>query len=177
MRDFPSLKQFYEAEPKILIRRVINRQDRLDAAYFERQMVFKKDLNPFIPIDPTCHPLFLLGLLNSRLLSYLYINTSTIATKDDFRQTTLAELRRLPVVVIKSSDPADKARQDEMVVKVEAILEAKELFSKAKIDKDKTYYENKCAALDRQIDRLVYDLYSLTPEEIAVVEGASAKRA
>jgi hypothetical protein len=42
MRDFPSLKQFYEGEPKLLIRRVINRQDRLDAAYFDKQMVFKK---------------------------------------------------------------------------------------------------------------------------------------
>jgi hypothetical protein len=171
MLDFPALKQFYEAEPKILIRRVINRQDRLDAAYFERQMVFKKDLNPFIPTDSTFNPLFLLGLLNSRLLSYLYINTSTIATKDDFRQTTLAELRRLPVVIIKFSD------QDKIVVKVKAMLEAKELLAKAKTDKDKTYYENKCTALDLQIDRLVYELYGLTAEEIAVVEGASAKPA
>jgi hypothetical protein len=29
----------------------------------------------------------------------------------------------------------------------------------------------KCATLDRQIDRLVYELYDLTPEEIAIVEG------
>jgi len=29
---------------------------------------------------------------------------------------------------------------------------------------------NKCHALDRQIDALVYELYELTPEEIALVE-------
>jgi hypothetical protein len=29
-----------------------------------------------------------------------------------------------------------------------------------------------CATLDRQIDNLVYELYDLTPEEIAIVEGA-----
>ena len=170
MRDFPSLKQFYEAEPKILVRRVINRQDRLDAGYFAGRMVFKKDLNPFVLTDPSYHPLFLLGLLNSRLLSYLYINTSTIATKDDFRQTTLAEIRRLPVVVIKFSDPADRARHDEMVAKVDAMLEAKKQLAKAKTDKDKTYYENKCAALDRQIDRLVYDLYGLTEKEVQIID-------
>ena len=28
-------------------------------------------------------------------------------------------------------------------------------------------------ATDRQIDRLIYDLYGLTAEEIAVVEGAA----
>lgn len=42
--------------------------------------------------------------------------------------------------------------------------------AKAKTDKDKIYYESKCAALDRQIDRLVYDLYGLTEEEIQIVE-------
>jgi hypothetical protein len=45
MAETPSLTTFYEAEPKILIRRVINRQDRLDAAFVEQKMVFKKDLN------------------------------------------------------------------------------------------------------------------------------------
>ena len=29
-----------------------------------------------------------------------------------------------------------------------------------------------CATLDRQIDGLVYELYDLTPEEIAIVEGS-----
>ncbi len=56
-----------------------------------------------------------------------------------------------------------------MVAKVEAMLEAKKQLAAAKTDGDKTYYENKCASLDRQIDRLVYDL---TEEEIDIVEGA-----
>ncbi len=31
--------------------------------------------------------------------------------------------------------------------------------------------ETQITATDRQIDRLVYQLYALTPEEIAIVEG------
>ena len=31
---------------------------------------------------------------------------------------------------------------------------------------------NKIAATDAQIDRLVYDLYDLTEEEIKIIEGA-----
>jgi hypothetical protein len=31
------------------------------------------------------------------------------------------------------------------------------------------------APLDRQIDSLVYELYDLTPEEIAIVESAASK--
>jgi len=170
MRAFPSLKQFYEAEPKILIRRVINRQDRLDAAYFDKQMVFKKDLNPFVLTDTAYHPFVILAFLNSSLLTYLYLNTSTIATKDDFRQTTLAELRRLPVVRIDMTHPAEKERHGRIVRLVEQMLESKKQLRSAIIDKDKTYYENKCAALDRQIDRIVYDLYGLTDKEIQIVE-------
>ena len=36
---------------------------------------------------------------------------------------------------------------------------------------DRTYLENKAAGLDRQIDELTYDLYGLTPEERALVQG------
>jgi hypothetical protein len=38
---------------------------------------------------------------------------------------------------------------------------------------ENTYFENKCAPLDRQIDALVYDLYGLTEDEIKIVEGAA----
>ncbi len=172
--EHQSLKKFYEANPKILIRRVINRQDRLDAVYFDKQMVFKKDLNPFVFIDDSLNPKFILGILNSRLISYLYVNTSSIATKDDFRQTTLAELRRLPIRKIDLSKPADKSRHDKMVSLVEQMLAAKPQLAHAQSDKDKNFYENKCAALDRQIDALAYELYGLTVEEIKIVEGAAA---
>jgi hypothetical protein len=59
---------------------------------------------------------------------------------------------------------------DAVVAKTEAMLAAKKEMAKVKMDKDKTYYEQKCAALDRQIDKLVYELYGLTEEEIRIVE-------
>ena len=42
----------------------------------------------------------------------------------------------------------------------------------AKSERDRKFYENKCATPDHQIDALVYDLYGLTDEEIKLVEGA-----
>ena len=58
-----------------------------------------------------------------------------------------------------------------MVALVEQMLEAKRLLQTARSDRDITFYQDRCAALDRQIDRLVYDLYRLTPEEIEIVKG------
>jgi hypothetical protein len=36
---------------------------------------------------------------------------------------------------------------------------------------DRELLQRQIAATDREIDRLVYDLYGLTEEEIAIVEG------
>ncbi len=42
---------------------------------------------------------------------------------------------------------------------------------KAKVPSDKTALQSRIDGTDRVIDRLVYDLYGLTEEEIAIVEG------
>lgn len=39
--------------------------------------------------------------------------------------------------------------------------------------KDGTRYQGQIGETDRDIDRLIYDLYVLTEEEIEIVEGAA----
>jgi len=143
----------YPAEDKILIRRIINRQDRLSVAYCDEKLVFKKDINPFIPIDQRFQPLYLLGILCSRFISYLYLKSSSIATKDDFRQTTLAELRKLPIPVISEQDKRP------IIENVAQILAIKNANPNADT-----------SALEQEIDQLVYTLYGLTEEEIKIIE-------
>lgn len=169
LADMPSLIPFYGPEPKVVIRRVINRQDRLDAALVSQKLVFKKDLNPFIPTQDSFGAKAILGLLNSRLLSFLYINSSAIATKDDFRQTTLAELRRLPI-------PRELVRSpvhDRLVALVDKMLTLTPALRAAKSEAEKATLHNAVKKTDREIDQLVYQLYGLTPEEIALVEGTA----
>ncbi len=166
MADKPSLKPFYAAGPKVLVRRVINRQDRLDAVFFDREMVFKKDLNPFVPIVEGYEAKALVVLLNSRLISYLYMAASAIAARDDFRQTTLAELRRVPIPR-SISTPTVAARLGELADKMASLLSAPPPASPVQA----AAMANAIRRTDREIDRLVYDLYGLTPEEVALVEG------
>jgi len=111
---------------------------------------------------------YLLGLLNSRLGAIWFdINGKKRGVNND---VGVAVMRRFPTRCINFSNAADKARHDVIVSKVDAMLGAKKQLAVAKTDKDKTYYEQKCAGLDHQIDRLVYDLYGLTQEEIQIVE-------
>jgi hypothetical protein len=57
-----------------------------------------------------------------------------------------------------------------MVQLVDQMLEARKQLAAARSEGD--FYESKCATLDRQIDSLVSELYDLTPDEIAIVEGS-----
>lgn len=57
-----------------------------------------------------------------------------------------------------------------MVSLVEQMLEAKSKQQAARSERDQTYYQDRCNNLDRQIDKLVYELYDLTGDEIKIVE-------
>jgi hypothetical protein len=84
-------------QPKIMIRRIINRQNRLMAFYENSGIITNKDYNPFIITSKDYNVFYILGLLNSRLFSYYYIKKSSLALKDDFRQTTLSEIRKFQI--------------------------------------------------------------------------------
>ncbi len=82
-------------------------------------------------------------------------------------------IKNLPVRPIDFSDPADKARHDRMVEFVESMLKLHKDLQSAKTDHDKKLIQRQIDATDKQIDQLVYELYSLTDKEIQIVEEAT----
>ena len=54
---------------------------------------------------------------------------------------------------------------------VEQMLSLNKQLSAAKTDHEKTFVQRQIDATDTQIDRLVYELYELSAEEIRIVEG------
>jgi len=55
------------------------------------------------------------------------------------------------------------------------MLELNKHLSQAKTDREKRLITQEIESTDRQIDSLVYGLYGLTADEIAVVEESVAK--
>ena len=82
-------------------------------------------------------------------------------------------ISKLPIRRIDFSSPADRARHDKLVGLVDKMLLLVPKLRSAKSEGDRATLENAVAATDRAIDALVYELYGLTPEEIALVEGAA----
>jgi len=65
----------------------------------------------------------------------------------------------------------DNTRHGRMVALVEQMLTAIMQLAGAQSDKDKDYYTNRCDALGRPIDALVFDHYGFTREGIKIMEG------
>jgi hypothetical protein len=104
---------------------------------------------------------YLVALLNSRLLTYAFRN---YFSGGDLRGNTFrykkAFLQQLPIM------KTDAEMQQKLEGLVEQIQQAKAANPAANT-----------AALEAEIDQLVYQLYGLTTEEIAIVEGAGKKKA
>jgi hypothetical protein len=115
---------------------------------------------------------YCLGLLNSRLLEWIISQTAT-QMRGGYFSFEARFIRKLPIRLCDVAKAPEKTSHDRMVQMVEQMLEAKKCLASAQTDKDKTYFENKCASLDRQIDALVYELYGLSEEEIKIVEGSN----
>ncbi|WP_373930802.1 Eco57I restriction-modification methylase domain-containing protein [Helicobacter pylori] len=96
------------------------------------------------------HAKFLVGLLNSRLLDWLFRKTSTN------NHVNLYELETLPIPQITKSN---KPIAHKITDCAKAILEAKEKDPKANTQES-----------EKEIDALVYQLYNLTDEEIKIIE-------
>jgi len=101
---------------------------------------------------------YLLAILNSTVMAfYLSLLAAT---------SGMGTLRWINVYVKEFPIPSvDKATRRKITNIVEKVIEVKQQSS----DSDTT-------ELEKQIDQLVYKLYDLTPDEIAVVEGASKGR-
>ena len=149
----PHEKNFHHGE-RLLGRRLVSRSNRLSFARTKNEFVVKEAILPIKPTfnDPT-KLLTLLGILNSSLMSFLYLSRSTAAVKDDFRQVTLSGLRELPIVFPDTTDMAE----------LEELVTARER------------QEGDIEYLEQKIDAVVYRTYGVTDAEQSDIEAWLAR--
>ena len=124
-------------------------------------------------VDKTCYFIptndkYLLGLLNSKLIFY-YFSHIAVQRRGGYFEYLTIYVSQLPIRVINFSDPAEKAAHDKMVALVERMLALHQ--RSARTPQEKEMIQREIESTDGAIDALVYELYGLSPEEIAIVEG------
>ena len=139
--------------PKILTRQTA---DEIIAAFDNDEYYYANTLHGTAITDAQYDPLFVLGVLNSRITTWFY-RSNTDEEGKVFAQIKIELLRKLPIPRVG----ADK--QKPILRLVDRILAAKQKNPTADT-----------SGLEREIDQQVYALYGLTPEEIKIVEAASA---
>ncbi len=133
---------------------------------------FSPNTTYFIPSED----LYLLGILNSKLANF-YLATVCAGLEGSgtvYLRFFGQYLEAFPVQPIEFSEPADKSRHDQMVELVKRMLDLNKRLQKAITAHEKDSLQRQIDATDRQIDRLVYELYGLTDVEIKIVEGETS---
>ncbi|MFA5252059.1 MAG: N-6 DNA methylase [Phycisphaerae bacterium] len=161
----PRESEKYEGE-KLLIRKIVG--NTLIATYFPKTsycntLVYVLKLKDHIRLSY----FYLLGILASRFIGWYFRKKFQISDNDTFPQIMIRDILQFPIPHI------DKAKHDKMVSLVDEMLELHKKISGIKNPDEKTRIQRQIDSTDEQIDKLVYELYELTDEEIAIVEGAT----
>jgi len=162
--DAPRRPEIFTSKEKIVVqeirnislsRRIVATLDRTKTFCLQSTNVINK--RPDVDLDM----LYLLGVLNSTVVNYFFR-----CSFPGNNHIPSNQLLRIPV-------PAPEAGRthDRVVRFVEAILDLHRQLAAAGSAAEKAIIQRQIDATDAEIDRLVYDLYGLTAEEIAVVEG------
>jgi hypothetical protein len=156
-------------EPKILVPDIA---DRASFALDEKgEYAFTSGYGITLRATTKESPKYVLGLLNSAVLDFYLKRVSTTMRGGFFRYFTQF-IEQLPIRPINFNNPADKAAHDRMVTLVDSMLALHRQLGSAKSEAQRAMIQRRIDATDAEIDRLVYDLYGLTKDEIAIVQGA-----
>ncbi len=167
----PRKKVFFQGE-RVLIRQIPAKPPySIFASYVNEDLV--NDNNSMIVTQPKFgySIKYLMGVLNSRLISFWFIHSFGKLQRRVFPQFKVKELRTFPIRAIDFTNAADKALHDRLVGLVEKMLALTPKLRGATSESEKAALQNAVTTTDAEIDRLVYELYELTEEEIKIVEG------
>lgn len=141
---------------KIIIREIPGKYPQsINATYTEDLYLFNRSNIAILEKENSDISLkYILGLLNSKLISYYFIKNTAKSVRQMFPKLILEDLRRFPIKCISVT------AQQPFIALVEQILSLKKSSPSADT-----------SALEKEIDNLVYELYGLTEEEIGIIEN------
>jgi hypothetical protein len=113
---------------------------------------------------------YLLGLLNSKLMTFYYANHFSVYRGGYLRFFT-QYVERLPIRTINEDDADDVRRRDAIVERVDRMLDLHARRAEATTDAECAQLQEQIDKTDAEIDQLVYALYGLSEEDVAIVEG------
>ena len=118
---------------------------------------------------------YVVAILNSQVVQYFYSSVfGGNKLEGGYLRIGPPQISQIPIPPSDLSNPVDKSRHDKLVLLVDKMLDLTPKMRAATTESEKDTLQNAITATDNEIDRLVYDLYGLTEDEIKLVEESSA---
>jgi hypothetical protein len=162
----PREKKFF-TNPRILIRQIVSGNPlRIFAGYTQEELYNAQSIFNIINKEGEDFDLLLLtAILNSTLINFYHKYKFLDLSKNLFQKILIQNCKQFPI-----PKKVDSKKETQIVSLVNQMLQLKPKISVAKTEKEKDFFEHQCESIDNQIDKLVYQLYDLTKEEIEIIE-------
>lgn len=147
-------------KPKIIIPAIVQSA----SCTFDRKGFYSNDKTTIIPVND----LYLLALLNSKTLNFVMKNISSTKQGGYFEYKPMY-IAQLPIPQLDLTNESEKAMHDQLVQCVTEILKLKREFDETQLRYRKTQLDSEIRAVDDQIDALVYTLYGITEQDMALI--------
>jgi type I restriction-modification system DNA methylase subunit len=159
--------------PRILIREITGKAPyKIQACYTEQTYCNYKTILNINPSENTTFSMkYLCGLLNSKLISFVFSHTSNKIESNSFPRLSVGDLKKLPIKEIDFKNIIEKSLHDEIVLNVELILKLMSEKQSIKIQSSFEQIESRIKYSEAQIDNMVYQLYNLSSKEIQIIKG------
>lgn len=118
---------------------------------------------------------FVVGVLNSKLLRCLYQGMVADSGQKAFPQVKVRALRKLPIRKLDRGIESERQSHDSVVELVDLLVELTQRGQSANTQREAEGLARQVGALDEQLDRLIYEIYDLSEQEIAQVEAATSR--
>ncbi len=114
---------------------------------------------------------YVLGILNSKVASFYYrTNIIDYSLGGGLVHATPGAQSKIPIPKLNMGNKTHVAMHDKIVKLVDRMLDLHKKLAAAKVPAEKTRIQRQINTTDSAIDKLTYELYNLTPEEIKIVE-------
>ncbi len=168
----PRDQKFFK-EPRILIRQIVSGKPlRIYAAYTDKELYNTQTIfNLVLKKDKNYNLKFLLAIINSNLMNFYHGYKYLDLSKNLFQKILIQNCKKFPII---NSDLFKKREWDihnNIIKLVEIIMQLSDEKQNTTLPEKIDQLNQHIAYTDEKINKLVYELYGLSEEEIGIVEG------
>ena len=153
----PRKSKYFNGE-RILIQEITGgTPPRISATYYNSTLYHDPGIISCLNIS-TINIYLLLGLINSKLISWIHKYSSPKGNRNTFPKVLINDIRNFPIPLDEILKQIDTS--SELIELVQELIKVKALNSK----------DPKVLLIDNNIDKLVYSLFKLSADEIYLIE-------